>query len=170
MTIIWSRTNSKDVAASIGAVERALAEAEREQRAAENDLLGDAYLTEQIAALRREWSVDTTTTLPGGAGALGRLMGAGRSLVRRATWWYQLPQWQQVNQFHGASVRVIDSLLAGLSQLRQRILLLEADSVKLKSLEEQLSIAYERQNHLLEELHRLQSELAALKSQVEAQQ
>jgi hypothetical protein len=86
--------------------------------------------------------------------------------VRRATWWYQLPQWQQVNQFHGVSVRVIDSLLAGLGQLRQRILLLEAESVKLKSLEEQLGIAYERQNHLLEEVNRLRSELEALKGRM----
>lgn len=165
MTIIWSRTNSKNAVASIGAVERALAEAQRQQQSAVEDLLGDPYLAEQVAALRRDWPVDTTTTLAGGSGFVGRLVGTGRGLARRATWWYQLPQWQQVNHFHGVSVRVIDSLVAGMAQLRQRILLLEEQSVKIKSLEEQLGIAYERQRHLLEEVNRLRSDLEALKAQ-----
>jgi hypothetical protein len=163
MTIIWTRTNTNDAALTIEAVGRALADAERRDGQA-GDAMGDPYLAEQVAALRAQWPVDTAAVLPGGEGALGRAVGFARALARRATWWYQLPQWQQVHQFHGTSVRVIDTLLAGLAQVRQRVLLLEEQAAKVKSLEEQLSIAYERQRHLLEEVERLRADVDRLKS------
>jgi hypothetical protein len=166
MTIIWTRTNANDAALTIEAVQRALADAERRDAEGGPDIpMGDPYLAEQVDALRAQWPVDTAAVLPGGAGSLGRLVGAARSLARRATWWYQLPQWQQVHQFHGTSVRVIDTLLAGLAQVRQRVLLLEEQAAKVKSLEEQLSIAYERQRHLLEEVERLRADVDRLKQQ-----
>lgn len=165
MTIIWSRTGSGNAADSIRAISEALAEAERQQTGvpAGDPYMGDAYLAEQITALRRDWPVDTSRTLPTSPGFAGRVFGAGQRLLRRATWWYMLPQWEQVNAFHGLSVRVIDSLLAGLSELRGRILLLEASNVKLKTLEEQLGIAYERQVQMLEQIARLSAELEAMK-------
>ena len=166
MTIIWSRTGSGSAADSIRAVSEALAEAERQQARAPigDPFMGDTYLAEQVMALRQDWPVDVMGTLPASPGLGGRLFGAGQRLLRRATWWYMLPQWEQVNAFHGLSVRVIDSLLAGLSELRQRILLLEAGNVKLKTLEEQLGIAYERQVQMLEQIARLSAELEAIKS------
>lgn len=167
MTIIWSRTNSKNAAASIEAVERALADARKLNDLSAEDLLGDPYLKEQVQSLRNEWAIDMAATHPGGDGALGKLVSTFRSLVRRATWWYQLPQWQQVHQFHGTSVRVVDSLLGGMGLMRQRILLLEEKAVKLKSLEEQLGIAYERQRVLMEEVSRLRNEVQELKQQIE---
>lgn len=165
MTIIWTRTNANDAALTIDAVQRAIAAAERDDaKGAAAAFMGDPYLAEQVAALRAQWPVDTAATLPGGPGALGRVVGGFRSLARRATWWYQLPQWQQVHQFHSTSVRVVDSLLASLALLRQRILLLEEQGAKIRSLEEQLSIAYERQRHLLEEVERLRADVDRLKS------
>ena len=166
MTIIWTRTDANDAALTIEAVGRALAEAERRDGQGSTDgAMGDPYLAEQVAALRAQWPVDTAAVLPSGAGALGWAVGAARSLARRATWWYQLPQWQQVHQFHGTSVRVIDSLLASLALLRQRILLLEEQGAKIKSLEEQLSIAYERQRHLLEAVERLRADVERMKDE-----
>lgn len=164
MAIIWARTGANDAAMTIGAVQRALAESERSDGASAPDaFMGDPYLGEQVAALRAQWPVDTAAVLPGGPGALGRAVGAARALTRRATWWYQLPQWQQVHQFHSTSVRVLDSLLASLALLRQRVLLLEEQAAKIKSLEEQLGIAYERQRHLLEEVERLRTDVELIK-------
>lgn len=166
MTIIWSRTNSKNAAASIEAVERALADARKLNNLSAEDLIGDPYLKEQVQALRNEWAIDLAASQPGGGGFVGGLVGKFRALVRRATWWYQLPQWQQVHQFHGSSVRVVDSLLGGMGLMRQRILLLEEKAIKLKSLEEQLGIAYERQRVLMEEVSRLRSEVEELKQEI----
>lgn len=119
MTIHWIQTQSDDVFDTLDAVERAVAAGETGTPPAGPPIATDQdpYLTESLAVAHGSWSVDpaqiVVSSRPGLAGAINRF----QRLVRRATWWYTLPQWQQASGFHGAIVRIVDVLLD-----RQRLL------------------------------------------------
>jgi hypothetical protein len=128
MTIHWAHTNSENAADALAAVEQALAApsaAPSEPGAVDPQLMAlvrdDPYLAENLRALHAGWAVDphaiVVSSRPGLAWAINRF----QQLVRRATWWYALPQWLQISAFHGAVVRTMASLLKEQRRLEQRM-------------------------------------------------
>lgn len=128
MSIHWVHTNSENVADAMASVERALAgesDAPAAPASVDPQLLAlvrdDPYLAENLRALHEDWAVDphriVVSSRPGLAWAINRFQG----LVRRATWWYALPQWLQISAFHGAVVRTIASIVKEQSRLEQEL-------------------------------------------------
>jgi hypothetical protein len=128
MTIHWVHTDSESAADALAAVEQALAgpaDPLATQGAADPQLLAlvrdDPYLAENLRALHEDWAVDphriVVSSRPGLAWAINRF----QQLVRRATWWYALPQWLQISAFHGAVVRTTASLVKEQSRLEQQL-------------------------------------------------
>jgi hypothetical protein len=174
MAITWVHTESDNVFDALAAVERELAQAGSAPPAAlqnEDLFMGDGYLAENVGELRTAWSVDPWRVAPGGAGLLGRAFGLGQRLVRRLTWWYTMPQWQQISAFNGAAVRSIDAILARVLRLAARLHELESahSEPRLRALEEQLRAARDEQQRLLHRLAELEMQLAALRAQGDAE-
>jgi hypothetical protein len=128
MTIHWAHTNSENAADALTAVEQALAGATApptEPGAVDPQLLAlvrdDPYLAESLRALHAGWTVDphaiVVSNRPGLSWAINRF----QRLVRRATWWFALPQWLQISAFNGAVVRTSASLLKEQRRLEQRM-------------------------------------------------
>ena len=128
MTIHWVHTESESAADALAAVERALAgasEAPRQEGGVDPQLIelvrDDPYLASNLVALHETWAVDphriVVSSRPGLAWAINRF----QRLVRRATWWYALPQWLQISEFHGAVVRTLASLVKERSRLEQEL-------------------------------------------------
>ncbi len=118
MTIYWVNTDSDNALDLMTAVERALESGATgtppppgmSSAPATPTDSGDAYLAENMALARATWTVDphriVVSSRPGVAAAIN----AFQRLARRATWWYALPQWLQISEFHGAVVRALDAL------------------------------------------------------------
>ena len=169
MSIVWARAESGNVFDALEAVEQALTQAETAPPVAtqpEDLFMGDSYLAENVGVMRETWSVDPWRVVERGAGALGRAFGLGQRAARRLTWWYTLPQWQQISLFNGAVVRSTDAILARVLRLAARIHELESahSEPRLRAVEEQLRTAREEQQALLRRVAELEAQVAALRA------
>lgn len=171
MTIHWAHTESESAADALGAVEQALAgqSAAEDTGAADPQLMAlvrhDPYLASNVDALHREWAVDphriVVSSRPGLAWAINRFQG----LVRRATWWYALPQWLQISEFHGAVVRTIASLIKERARLEQQLQDVTGGHVLARTamLEQQILQLRAEQDALLARVAELERQLQAHK-------
>jgi hypothetical protein len=164
MTIHWIQTQSDDVFATLDEIERAIAAGDTGAPPAGPPAIvdQDPYLTESLSIARASWSVDpnqiVTSSRPGLAGVINLF----QRLVRRATWWYTLPQWLQASKFHGAVVRIIDVLLDRQRLLGIRIGQIESTNAPahLFALEQQIQALRDEQRELrrrIQELEQTQS-------------
>ena len=114
--------------------------------------------------MRASWTVDPWRVVAGRAGALGRIFNLSQRVARRLTWWYTLPQWQQISEFNGAVVRSTDAVLARILRLAARIQELESahSEPRLRAVEEQLRAARDDQQALLRRIAELEMQLATL--------
>jgi hypothetical protein len=122
---------------------------------------GDAYLAENLAALRARWPLDPHQIVVSSRPGVGPAINGFQRLVRRATWWYTLPQWLQANQFHGAVVRLLDSLLNRQRQDRARLVELEALAGRVAILERRLDVSRIERAQLRRRIAELESRLAS---------
>jgi hypothetical protein len=114
MSIYWIQTESDDVFAALDAVEAALTQGKiGTPPPALPAPVGEAdpYLLESVASAHQTWAVDQSAIVMSSISGIGTLINRFQRVVRRATWWQQSPQWQQVNTFHAAVVRIIDVVL-----------------------------------------------------------
>jgi hypothetical protein len=149
------------------AVERALAEgdtgtpatATRPAESAET-AVSDPYLAENLAAMRAIWSVDPHRIVISGRPVLAGMINRFQRFIRRGTWWYTLPQWQQISEFHGAATRVAEALLEHQRQLREQAAAAMFTPIgRTQALEEQLQL-------LRMDLMGLQNRVAELEEQL----
>jgi hypothetical protein len=128
MTVYWVRTESKSAFAALEAVERALAENDtgtpaKALGAAEtlDSAAGDPYLRENLERMAATWAIDPHQIVVSRRPGLAAAINGFQRLLRRGSWWYTLPQWQQISEFHGALMRVTESLLEHQRRLRDQI-------------------------------------------------
>jgi hypothetical protein len=123
---------------------------------------GDAYLAENLAALRARWPLDPHQIVVSSRPGVGPAINGFQRLVRRATWWYTLPQWQQIAEFHAAAVRVIDSLLAHQQRLSAQVSPIEPTPIgRTQALEEQIYVLRMEQLALRNRVAELEDRLAS---------
>lgn len=167
-TILWVRADSDNALDAMAAVERALhgdtTAIAPPPGAAGAASEGASYLADNLALARATWALDpqaiVVSNRPYAAWAVNRF----QRIVRRATWWYALPQWLQANEFHGAVVRVLDVLSAHQSQLLERIGALESQvhAGQTQMLEHQLYTLRGEHQELLRRVAALEDQLARL--------
>jgi hypothetical protein len=169
MTVYWVRTDNTSAFAAMEAVERALTENDTgtpdtatRTTPAPDPTGGDAYLRENLDRMAATWAVDphriVTSSRPGLAVAINGF----QRLVRRGTWWYTLPQWQQISEFHGALARVIESLLEHHRRLREHVASGEFTPIgRTQALEEQVQLLRIEQLALQNRIAELEDRLAA---------
>jgi hypothetical protein len=106
----------------------------------------DPYLADNVQRMHAEWSVDPWRIVAGSATLPGKLFGLGQRAVRRLAWWYALPQWQQISEFQGATVRVTDTLVAHLLDMKAQMNTVANvhSEQRLRALEDQLRAAQKR--------------------------
>ncbi|MCS6840965.1 MAG: hypothetical protein RMJ54_16070 [Roseiflexaceae bacterium] len=128
MAIYWVNSDSDDALTLMAAVERALETgdvgtppAPGASSPATPAGSTDTYLHDNLALARAIWSVDPHRIVQSNRPGLAAAINAFQRLVRRATWWYTLPQWLQISEFHGAVVRVLDALTEKERRLDMRI-------------------------------------------------
>jgi hypothetical protein len=175
MTITWVHTESDNVFDALEAVERGLAQAEASPPTTlqhEDLFMGDSYLADNVGVMRASWTVDPWRVVVGRAAVLGRIFNLGQRAARRLTWWYVLPQWQQISEFNGAVVRSTDAILARLLRLAARIHELESahSEPRLRTVEEQLRAARDEHQTLLRRIAELEMQVAALRPRAENQE
>jgi hypothetical protein len=109
--------------------------------------------------MRAEWSVNPWRVVASGATLPGKLFTFGQRAVRRLTWWYALPQWQQISEFQGATVRVTDTLVAHLLDIKAQMHTVANvhSEQRLRALEDQLRAAQKRIDELEAQLAGQQS-------------
>jgi hypothetical protein len=167
MATYWVNSDSDDALTLMAAVERALETGDTGtppppgagSPAAPADL-ADAYLHDNLACARAVWSVDPHRIVQSNRPGLAAAINAFQRLVRRATWWYTLPQWLQISEFHGAVVRVLDALTEKERRLDVRIREIEQMRLQahLFALQQQIAV-------LRAERAELEQRLAALEAQ-----
>lgn len=167
MPIVWVQTSSNRVADVVEAAERALAPDQPASQPANplNDVTGgDTYLAENLAVMRETWAVDPWQVVECGRPNIGQLLTLGQRAVRRLTWWYTLPQTQQITAFQGAVVRTTDSVLEHLRQVRLQLQAIESVRAeqRLRAVEDQLRNARNEQQMLLRRILELEAQLHAL--------
>ena len=166
MSIYWVRAESDEPLEVMAAVEQALVAGDTSMPPpspahATHDLFaGDTYLAENIDLARATWSVDTLSIAEARVPVVGTLLNRAQGLARRATAWYGRPQWQQVTTFHGAVVRVIDSLMAYQQRLHGRVQALENLYLltHIESIEQQLAALRRERVELLERIEALEKD------------
>ena len=163
MTIYWVRAESDQPLEVMAAVERALVANDTNTpplpaTAARDLFAGDTYLAENLDLARSTWSVDTQRIAESRLPLVGAILNRAQGLARRATAWYGRPQWQQVTTFHGAVVRVIDSLMAHQQRLHGRVQALENLYLltHIESIEQQLAALRRERVELLERIEALE--------------
>jgi hypothetical protein len=171
MTVYWIRTESNSAFSAMEAVERALAEGDTgtpatSTRPAESAeaAVGDPYLAENLAAIRAIWSIDPHRIVISRRPVLAGMINRFQRFIRRGTWWYALPQWQQISEFHGAATRVVEVLLENQRQLREQAaaaMFMFTPLGRTQALEEQLQL-------LRMDLMGLQNRVAELEEQLTA--
>ncbi len=129
MTIYWVNVDTQDALTLMVAVERALETGDTgtppppgvaaSPAASVNPT--DTYLHDNMAIARAVWSVDPHRIVLSSRPGLAAAINAFQRLVRRATWWYALPQWLQISEFHGAVVRTLDALIEKERRLDMRV-------------------------------------------------
>jgi hypothetical protein len=128
MTIYWIRADNDNALATMAAVERAL-NGDQDATTDENVMAsmqsdptaGDTYLADNLALARAAWAVDPHRIVASQRPGLAKALNGFQHLVRRATWWYSLPQWLQITEFQGSVVRIVDSLLEHQRRLNERL-------------------------------------------------
>jgi hypothetical protein len=167
MTIYWVRTEDESALGAIDAVDRAIAAGDigaAPAVIAPVALAGaniDDYLAEYLDLVHAAWSVDPNQIMELHRPGLSVAANVFQRLVRRATWWYTLPQWLQANQFHGAVVRLLDSLLNRQRQDRARLVELEALAGRVAILERRLDVSRIERAQLRRRIAELESRLAS---------
>lgn len=160
MSIVWVSIPNHNVAAVISHAAAALQAASDPAAAAELGdppdplALLDPYLAEQVAVMHREWDVNPWAISAPADSVFGWLFGVGQRAVRKLTWWYAMPQYRQISEFHGATVRVTDTLLTHLLDLKARLNMLASapSAAHLQAVEAQLDDALRRIKALEDEL------------------
>ena len=171
MSVYWPHTDSENVADAMAAVERALAGEETPASAAVAgvdprlmEIVGhDRYLAENIVIAHQTWGIDQGAIVVSRRPMLGWAINRFQQLVRRATWWYAAPQWEQANAFHGSVVRVLASLIKGQHWLEQRFDDVAGGHVLARTalLEQQILHLREEQRALLTRIDELERQLHA---------
>jgi hypothetical protein len=162
MTIHWVSTSSDDVFEALAAVDQALMQGDPGQAPAASmpaqSADQDPYLIEGVQALHGRWSIDQVAIVHSNRPGLARAINTFQQVVRKATWWYQLPQWNQVSSFHAAVVRVIDVLLDRQRLLGIRIAQLEQanTAAHIFALEQQIQALRDEQRMLRQRIAELE--------------
>ncbi|MGQ9547032.1 MAG: hypothetical protein ACUVWS_00245 [Roseiflexus sp.] len=168
MTIYWINVDTQDALDLMAAVERALETGDTgtppppgvstSPAAPVNPT--DTYLHDNMAIARAIWSVDPHRIVQSSRPVLATAINAFQRLVRRATWWYILPQWLQISEFHGAVVRALDALTEKERQLDTRVRNIEQTRLQahLFALQQQIAVLRARNAEL-------ESRIAALETQ-----
>lgn len=170
MTIYWVKTDSTDALDALAAVEQALAQGDTGTPPATKQITTDdpdRYLTENIALAHATWPVDPHEIVNSNRLLLAHAINLFQRLVKKLTWWYALPQWQQVSQFHGAAVRVIDVLVERQRLLSIRLNALESTHLPMHvyALEQQIQALRSEQRELRRRVAELEQQLAASRKQ-----
>jgi hypothetical protein len=167
MTVYWVRAESNSAFSAMEAVERALSvgdtgtppiplEADLEPKLS----TADPYLEENLALANTTWSVDPNWIVTSRRLALSAVLNGFQRLMRRVTWWYLAPQWLQANEFHGAVVRVLDSLFNRQRQDRDRMMEIEALAGQVPLLMHRLEVMQLEQRRLRRRIAALEALLA----------
>jgi len=168
MTIYWVNVDTQDALTLMAAVERALETGDTgtppppgvaaSPAASVNPT--DTYLHDNMAIARAVWSVDPHRIVLSSRPGLAAAINAFQRLVRRATWWYTLPQWLQISEFHGAVVRALDALIEKERRLDMRVRDIEQMRLQahLFALQQQIAVLRARNAEL-------ESRVAALEAQ-----
>ena len=168
MTIYWVNVDTQDALTLMVAVERALETGDTgtppppgvaaSPAASVNPT--DTYLHDNMAIARAVWSVDPHRIVLSSRPGLAAAINAFQRLVRRATWWYALPQWLQISEFHGAVVRALDALIEKERRLDMRVRDIEQMRLQahLFALQQQIAVLRARNAEL-------ESRVAALEAQ-----
>ncbi len=168
MTIYWVNVDTQDALTLMAAVERALETGDTgtppppgvaaSPAASVNPT--DTYLHNNMAIARAVWSVDPHRIVLSSRPGLAAAINAFQRLVRRATWWYTLPQWLQISEFHGAVVRALDALIEKERRLDMRVRDIEQMRLQahLFALQQQIAVLRARNAEL-------ESRVAALEAQ-----
>jgi hypothetical protein len=168
MTIYWVNVDTQDALTLMVAVERALETGDTgtppppgvaaSPAASVNPT--DTYLHDNMAIARAVWSVDPHRIVLSSRPGLAAAINAFQRLVRRATWWYALPQWLQISEFHGAVVRTLDALIEKERRLDMRVRDIEQMRLQahLFALQQQIAVLRARSAEL-------ESRVAALEAQ-----
>lgn len=167
MAIYWVNADSDDALTLMAAVERALETGDTGTPPAPGASSpaapaspADAYLHENLAVARAIWSVDPHRIVQSNRPGLAAAINAFQRLVRRATWWYTIPQWLQISEFHGAVVRALDALTEKERRLDMRLRDIEQMRLQahLFALQQQIAV-------LRAERAELERRIAALEAQ-----
>lgn len=170
MAIYWVNSDSDDALTLMAAVERALQTSDTGAPPAPGASSpaapaspAEAYLHDNLAVARAIWSVDPHRIVQSNRPGLAAAINAFQRLVRRATWWYALPQWLQISEFHGAIVRVLDALTEKERRLDMRLRDIEQMRLQahLFALQQQIAV-------LRAERAELERRIAALEAQLPA--
>lgn len=167
MAVYWVRADSNNALDAMAAVERALqgdpSALATPPGSEPSSSDGDGYLRGNLALAQRTWSTDphqiVVSQRPYVAWAINRFQRA----VRKATWWYLLPQWLQLNEFHGAVVRVLEVLAAQQRQLFERVSAIESAqrAQQIQLLEQQIQILRGEQDRLQRRILELETQLSS---------
>jgi hypothetical protein len=149
MSITWFHTESNNVRDVVEQAAHALHtanEPQAEDTTPDPLALHDPYLAENVQRMRAEWSVDPWRVVASGDTLPGKLFRLGQRATRRLSWWYALPQWQQISEFQGATVRVTDTLVAHLLAMKAQMNTVANvhSEQRLRALEDQLRAAQKR--------------------------
>jgi hypothetical protein len=168
MTIYWVNVDTQDALTLMAAVERALETGDTgtppppgvAASPATSVNPTDTYLHDNMAIARAVWSVDPHRIVLSSRPGLAAAINAFQRLVRRATWWYTLPQWLQISEFHGAVVRALDALIEKERRLDMRVRDIEQMRLQahLFALQQQIAVLRARNAEL-------ESRVAALEAQ-----
>ena len=164
MSIYWVRAESDEPLEVMATVKQALVAGDTSAPPtlpahATHDLFADdTYLAENLDLARATWSVDIQRTAEARVPVVGAILNRAQGLARRATAWYGQSQWQQATTFHGAIVRVIDSLMAHQQRLHRRVQALENLYLlnHIDSIEQQLAALRRERVELLERIEALE--------------
>ena len=160
MAIIWIEAKPRTVFEALDAIEQAV-DHQRQLAQLDERFMEDTYLAENATQLQNSWSIDMGRVVPGRNTVLGRAFEAGQRVVRKLSWWYGLPQLQQITEFHAATVRTIDAMITHLHHLTTRMQTLEAmhSEQRLRSIESQLRAIRDEQLQLRQRIAELEQQL-----------
>lgn len=97
-------------------------------------MLGQAARTdERVAQLKRQWNVDLSVIVHSTRPVLGPWIIRFQRLVRKATWWYLEPIFQQVRAFQRNAAHAIGRLARDQKELLSQDEMLERELAALRS-------------------------------------
>lgn len=166
MPTYWIQTSSDDVFEALEAVEQALLSGDQGSAPVLPEPVAavdtDPYLMENLGVAQAHWMVDQQAIVESQRPGVAPVINLFQRVVRRATWWQALPQWQQVSMFHGALVRIIDVILDRQRLLRIRVSQLESANLPahIFALEQQIQSLRDEQRELRRRVAELERHLA----------